>query len=372
MRTPHHDWLAARTVHLTGGCRAYNSFDPILEFEPNVPSKPKAQITLRGYNTLFADLKNSGLVPIGCDFISNSLEARSLVPPNWRTFHAWPDTIWPCQEEIDRWAQIGYAASNSKDVKLWDLARRVSHQLRVCAWRLRQVSESYREQLYAATGSGEFRIGVRFQDGFTWLAYLAIQAFLVDACILRDYLAEFYAAYACPDPDLVKGGQITRMSILKKKVLDKVTQSTDATRELKTATAEGGWLYKLGAYRNLVVHCVPLARADASLLALTTELTIAGVGAIPAISLPIPENPSAIAKSRAASTYLTVLEDQFLFFVRANRGATPSMDGLVYAYSCLDRLTKLIRVLASYSPVAPEVPHITDADVIGEIKVTKV
>ena len=297
---------------------------------------------------------------------------KALVPTNWRTYHPWQDTVWPCRDEIDRWAQIGYAASKTKNVKLWDVARRISHQLRVVQWRLRQISESYREQLHARAASAGFRTGVRFEDGFTWLAYLSVQAFLVDACVLRDYLAEFFAAFACPDRDLSQRYQITRMAALRTKILDKITLSNEATSELQAITKEGGWLFELGAYRDLVVHCVPLARADRSLQALTTELIITGVGPIPAISLPIPRDPSAIAQSRASGAHLATLEEELTFFVRANRGTAPSLDGLVYAYVSLDNLTKLTRMLAGHSPVAPELPHITEADFIGEIKITRV
>lgn len=372
MRTPHPEWLAARVVHLTGGCRAYNDFDPLLEFEPALASGQKVRMNIREYKSLYADLKRADLAAIGYDFITNSLEAKSLVPTNWRTFHPWPGSVWPCQDEIDRWSHIGYAGSKANDPKLWDIARRVSHQLRVCAWRLRQISESYREQLHAKTAAGEFKAGVRFEDGFTWLSYLSIQAFLVDACVLRDYLAEFYAMYACPERDLIGDLQITSMSGLKKRALDKLTTTNKVTDELKSATTKGGWLHLLGAYRDLVVHCVPLARADSSLMALSSELTIPGAGSLPAVSLPLPDDPSAISQSRASGQHLVSLKDELSFFVRANRGSAPSTDGLIYAYGCLDRLTKLVCDLGTHSPLQPEMPHITDANVIGEIKVTRV
>jgi hypothetical protein len=373
MPAPHPEWPAVRIVHLTGGCRAYNGFDPLLEFEPAMVSGQEVRMNIREYKSLYDDLGRAGLAIIGCDFISSSLEAKALIPTDWRTFHSWPGTIWLCQEEIDRWSGIGYAGSKAKKPGLRDIARRVSHQLRVCAWRLRQISEGYQEQLHAQTADGEFRSGIRFEDGFTWLGYLSIQAFLVDACVLRDYLAEFYAMYACPEPDLlVSGPQITSMSGLKKRVLDKLSSTNPVTHELKLATSKGGWLHLLGAYRDLVVHCVPLAKSDSSLKALTTELSIQGAGMLPAVSLPLPNDPLAISQSRAAGAHLTTLEDELSLFVKANRGAAPSKDGLIYAYICLDNLTKLVHNISAHSPLPPEIPHITDDDVIGEIKVIRI
>ena len=368
MRTRHPDWLAARVVHLTGGCRARNDFDPLLVFEPALASGETLQMNLRAFNSLYAQLNTANLSSIGFDFVTDSTQASGLIPADWRPYHPWSSSIWPCQDEIDRWSQIGYAGSKAKDSKLWDIARRVSHQLRVCAWRLRQISESYREQLHSRTATGEFKAGARFEDGYTWLCYLSIQVFLVDACVLRDYIAEFYSMYACPEPDLISGLHITSMSALKKQALDKLSSTNQITDELKSATKMGGWLHLLGAYRNLVVHCVPLARSDSSLAALSTELVICGIGSLPAVLLPLPENPSAISKSRASGEHLASLDEELSFFVKANRGSIPSTDGLVYAHECLGNLTKLVWSLQEHAPLKPEIPHFIEDDVGGEIK----
>lgn len=364
-------WLAARTVHFPGGCRAFNGFDPTLEFEPTLSGGKRIRSTIRAYSSLYADLKALELAPIGVDFLSSPRDLQMAAPANWRSFHPWPDTAWPCQDEIDKWAQIAHAGAKIEDSGLWDIARRISHQLRVAAWRLRQVSDAYRDQLRSRTEGGSFRVGQRFEDAFTWLGYLALQTFLVDACVLRDYLAELYAMYACPDRTLAGANVITSMSGLKKRVLDKLSSVDPVTAELQKATAAGGWLHVLGAYRDLVVHCVPLARADASLMALLTEMQIKGTESLPAISLPLPNDPLAISKARAAGEHLSRPKEEMTFFVKANRGEAPSMDGLIYAYISLDHLTRLARLLSSQSPVEPQVPHITDADVIGEIKVTR-
>ncbi len=369
MSTRHPGWLAARVVHLAGGCRAHNNFDPLLVCEPALASGHKVQMNLRAYNSLYTELSTAGLSSIGFDFATDSTKARGLELADWRPFHHWSTSIWPCQDEIDRWSQIGYAGSKAKDPRLWDIARRVSYQLRVCAWRLRQISESYREQLHARTATGKFKVGTRFEDDHTWLCYLAIQAFLVDACVLRDYLAEWYSMYACPEPDLVSGVRITSLSGLKKQALDKLSSTNGITEELKSAAKKGGWLHLLGAYRDLVVHCVPLARSDASLMAFSSELVICGAGSLPAVSLPLPENPSAISKSRASGEHFATLEDELSLFVASNRGSSPSTDGFTYAHGCLENLTKLVWGLGQHAPLKPEIPHFTEDDVSGEIKI---
>lgn len=365
-------WLASRVVHLLGGCRAYNGFDPVLEFRPTQTSGRTAQSTIRGYYTLFTDLENMDLGVVGADFNSGLREAKIFLPADWRTYHASSGSNWACSNEIDRWAQIGNAGYRSKNIALWDIARRISHQLRVCSWRLRQISECYREQLHAQTISGRYKAGNWFEDEFTWLGYLSIQAFLVDACVLRDYLAEFYALYACSEPLVARGASpITSISgLLKKGVLSTSVCANPVTKELKLATDEDGWLYLMGAYRDMVVHCVPLARAEVSLYALNTELHVRGVGVLPSISLPLPANPAAIKKSRAKQEHLLTLQDDLESFAQVSKGGVASADGLAYAYTCIDNLTKLANQLATYSPLPPEIVSLSDEDIIGDIKVT--
>src|SRR5208282_747723 len=132
-------WLAVRIVHLPGGCRAVNGFDPRVEFEPLAVNGKTAAITTREYATLFADLHTLGLKPFGVDFYSSDLEARGLVPPEWRPYHRWPDTAWPCSDEAERWSHIGHAAFSRKNARLWDIGSRIAHQMRVCSCRLRQI-----------------------------------------------------------------------------------------------------------------------------------------------------------------------------------------------------------------------------------------
>ena len=241
----HPEWLAARTVHLVGGCRAFNGFDPIVEFFPRTLDGQMLRIQSKHYGSLYADLKSLDVAPIGFEFLTNSLEAKGLVPKNWRTFHPWGGkNVWPCNDQMDAWAQIAYAASEESNAVLWDLARRISHQLRVCAWRLYQLSDAYHAQLRTRTTEHDFKPGQRFEDGFTWLGYLAVQAFLVDACVLRDYLAEFFAYYVCTVSERPQI-HISSMAGLVKHVLKKDLSSDPIFSDLRIATSAGGWLYVL-------------------------------------------------------------------------------------------------------------------------------
>src|SRR5690606_22337761 len=100
---------------------------------------------------------------------------------------------WHCFNQADIWSHIAHAAIKQNNGLLWDVAQRISHLLRVCDWRLRQVSECYRDLLYAIVQAHEYTEGRRFMDRHTWLIYMEIESFLVSACVLRDSLAEYRA-----------------------------------------------------------------------------------------------------------------------------------------------------------------------------------
>jgi len=338
---------------------------------PVPPGRPEPRFLARTYGTLYRDLQARDLLPIGFEFLSNSLEAKGLVPTNWRSYHPWgPKNIWPCEIQIEEWAQVGWVASQEGMAELWDLARRISHQLRVCAWRMYQLSETYHAQLKARTAERNISTGLRFDDGFTWLGYLAAQAYLVDACILRDYLAEFFVAFVCPE--LAPKVRITTMAGAKKHILDKTKSSDPLFAELASATSKGGWLFQLGAYRDLCVHCVPLARAESRLFAVGTAIPIKGAAPLIGVSLPLPADPSAIAAERASPRRGARLAEELKLMTSATRGEVSTADALLYCYSALDRLTHLATKLRAYSPKEPKIPRLTDEDVIGVITVRRI
>lgn len=357
-------------MHLPGGIRAVNGLDPQVVFEPlSVRGKSATSMT-QAYEMLFADLQTLRLNLFGVDFYSHNLEAKGLVPPEWRPFHRWPETAWPCSDEAQRWSHIGHAAFSRKNARLWDVSSRIAHQIRTCSWRLRQVSEAYTDQLFAKVNGEKLCTGTRFADGFTWLAYLSIQAFLVDACVMRDYLSEFYALYLCPEAEILGGGPITSMGSLKKRVLNKISSPDAETSTLQAATSVGGWLHRLGCYRDLVVHSAPLAKAQGRLFAILEEVPL-GDDALPAVRVPIPADPEAAKKSRADGSRFDNFENQYELFVKANYGDAESLDGLAYCHGVLEEMARLAAHLANRSPIAPETPHFDQSNIIGEIRITR-
>lgn len=363
------EWPAARLIHLSGGCRAINNPGPTVDLHPAALNGKNARIDLKEYGAIYADLESLGLPIVGVDFYSHVMEVEGRVPPNWRPYHKSPISVWSCQETGQKWRRISLGAHQRKNGRLWDLASRISHQSRVCGWRLRQISDAYHEQLVAHLQDGEFLEGQCFEDEFTWLAYLSIQSFLVDACVLRDYLAEFAAHFVYGPQAGIGKVNVTSMSGLKTKFLDKSAQSDSLSVVLKEATGDGGWIKELGSYRNLVVHSAPLAKAQKKLLAVSAVLKIGDSSALPSIRCPIPQNPQGISAARACGEHFEDFTAQFDAFVSAAVGESPSADGLAYSHGVLGRLGDLSSMLSDRSPVPPEKIVINKADLLEPIQI---
>jgi len=329
---------AARIIHLVGGCRAINNPGPIVNFEPVTVEGKAEQFKIDTYGSIYLRLEALGIGIIGVDFYTHILEFKRIKLPQWRSFQRAKNTSWPVWEIAQKWSNIAYAAFKNKIGKLWDIGSRISHQLNVCDWRLREISESYRNQLSAKIRGNDFEVGQSFEDDFTWLAYLSIQSFLVDACILRDYLAEFVSEF------IYNESKITRMSSLKNKILNKTTSNDYLIQNIKQQTSEDGWIKLLGDYRNLIVHYAPLALAERRLFSVCDKLTIGENICLPIIRCPIPENPARISASRYSSNHFANFEDQLNVFAKAAKGDIPIIDGLDYASAVLGNLATLLEL----------------------------
>lgn len=363
---------AARIVHLVGGCRAINNPGPIVNLEPVTLEGKAGQFKIDTYGSIYLRLEAVGIGIIGVDFYSHILEIKGIVLPNWRSFHRAKTTSWPVDQVAQKWRNIAYAAFKNKNGQLWDIGSRIGHQLRVCNWRLREISEAYRNQLNAKIKSNDFKVGQSFEDDFTWLSYLSIQSFLVDACILRDYLAEFVSEFVYKNIISLSNCKITTMGSLKKKVLNKITDNDYFTHKLKQETSKNGWITLLGYYRDLVVHSAPLAQAERRLFSVCDKLPMDENRSLPIIRCPIPENPSKILASRSSGIHFANFDDQLNMFVKAAKGDIPMIDGLDYASAVLYNLATLLEIAADKSPLAPQMMVFNRSNIIGDVKVENV
>ncbi|MGQ7814122.1 hypothetical protein ACUTAH_00320 [Metapseudomonas furukawaii] len=360
------DWLPViREVHLLGGCRAINYIEPKVSLVPNTTGSKVASFELRGFGQLFYALRDLKLGVVGCDFFTHNDEVFGINPPQWRSINLVFPT-WLCTDQGQEWSFISHSAFKNKEAVLCDVASRISHQLRSCEWRLRQLSESYREQLNSEIKGRGFEEGRRFANGYTELCYLSFQSFLVDACILRDYLSEFYWLVTCGGDG--GAGKVTTLSGLLRKWKDSPPRDK-VGRQLHASAKPGQWMFDLGAYRDLVVHSAPLAKADRTLYAVCQSLAVTGGERLPGIKLPVPNNPSEIKGSRSSGRYFDDPELNFARFSNALENVDDAKDALEYAHLSMQLLGAMAKSVSDISPLRPEMPIITSEDMIGGLEI---
>ncbi|MGY8810839.1 MAG: hypothetical protein ACKVK5_07365 [Pseudomonadales bacterium] len=357
-----------REVHLYGGGRALNCLNSTVDITPKTVNGKHARVKLKNFGGLYSDLIKLGLNIVGCDFFTSTESAEGSRPPEWRSRNV-IGPAWLCTDQGNEWSFIAHAAFKQKNGLLYDIASRISHQLRACEWRLRQLSEAYADQLKSRISSKPFKDGQRFLDGYTSLCYLALQAFLVDACVLRDYLAEFYFETS-PQKDASNVKKITTMAGLIKSWKGAIPPDA-AGKEIMASTKPRNWLFELGAYRDLVIHTAPLAKAGQRLYAVTRSFVLLNNEQLPGIKLPLPSDPAGLKSARSSGRYF---QDPELNFARARNiidDIENTKDSLEYAHICMQLLSTMSSSVSKNSPIKPEVPIITSADTIGGIKITR-
>jgi len=369
MKNNTQNWpIAIRVIHLKGGGRAINNAGPSVIVHPQTIDRKELKLQLKTYGSIYSNLEVLGFDIIGTDFYAHVSETEGNAPPQWKPFHRQDETVWPTTEVTRLWRQIAHASFKRKKGFLWDISSRIAHQLRVVAWRLREISEIYRIQLRSRINRGDYEEGIMFEDRNTWFIYNALQTFLVDACILRDYIAEFAGNVIFSNRYNLKTQAITGISGLIKNVLDKVPEPDALINQFKVATDNGGWIKTLGDYRNLIIHSAPLAYAEKKLFAICDSFNIEQNKKFPAIRCPIPDDPGNIKKSRAKGIHFENFSDQFDKFSKAARGEIPSLDGVEYAHMILKNLVDLSKSLSKESPIKPEKIVIDKLDIIDSIK----
>jgi len=359
------EWPAARVFHLTGGARATNLTSPEVSFEPFLVSGQPFKFTGRDFRSIPAEIQALGFKIIGVDHYTSRMELDGQFPPDWRILM--PN--WLAWEQGQVWSRIANAAYGTKNGHAWDLAARISHQFRVCDWRVRQICGAYAEQLLARVKQGDAKDGLRFEDGFTELAYIAIQSYLIDACILRDYVAEFIANVIWTIHGVENERPSTTMGSLIRRVLPRIPRPNQLASLVESSTSGDGWLKKLGAYRDLVVHAAPLKMAGGRLVGLIEERSLPSGQSMAILRLPVPVNPLELITERSSQQLFADFSEHVKALINSVLGKTAWVDALDYVASVHHQLSDFASKVAAESPVKGTIITITDADIFGEIRI---
>jgi hypothetical protein len=351
-------------IHVFGGVRAIYEESGAIKVHPDLLSGGTLEIPTASYREIVRNVKALNLSVVGIESLVHSWELNRVIPPNWRPFHELNSAPYVLFETGDKWSDIGHAAHKRRVGKLWDIAARISYQIKTCAWRLFEISEGYAQQLWSLKVRDKFEEGSRFDDLRTRTVYLAIQALLIDACVLRDYLAEFAAGYIYASAP----SGVRTVSNLKKYLFSKPELADPLSIELRHATDKNGWLSELGHYRDLVVHSAPLATAKERLWVLCSAHNLPNGAKLPALRFPLPNDPAAIRSARSRGDLFEDFAKLIHDFVDATRPDVTSKDALQYLHTVLGKLGEIAAKFSTFSPLPPEMPVLTDADIIGPIR----
>lgn len=359
-----------RIVHLQGGIRAINNPGSEIIIIPGPDNNPNKKFNISRYPELIASLAKQGLLVIGVDFYEMANQIKGHLPPTFRSVHMRQASGYPAWEAEDVWSCLANAGFEKGDIEFADICRRITFEIRATNWRLRELSEAYNSELTALSEMKKFKEGTKFESRNSFFIYLSTHALLVEICTLRDYIAEFIANYILhkylPNSNIT----IKTMSGLRKKILPIASKDNIFAKELYDITDENSndpWLIRLGAYRNLVVHFVPLIDATHRGFLVQKILRSKNAENYPSIFFPIPPNPIKIEKMRTKGLAFSTVEEWLKASANYDCDKDAAPDALDYCSEVVGRMMILANHVAKISLISPKRAELTQKDIIGPI-----
>ncbi len=351
-----------RIVHLSGGIRAINNPGSIVSVTPTLKDSD-ISFEIPSYNSLVATLKKKILsCPFGIDFYRIPEEIGGLYPPYWRS-------VTLTHRAIDTWRQLFNSGHSEKDYEFAEISSKIAFQLKAIEYRLREISESYHSELSAVCAKKEFKEGNGIESPNSYPIYLSVHSFLIDACILRDYLSEFLSIYHYGKYKKVDSLSALLKDVIKKKKID--DRISKVIFEITDEKNPFGWLSKLTAYRNLVVHNIPLIYSEGRTYVLLVKNKIAKNVEIPSILFPLPKDPHKIRNLRSKNELYKDFGNWKSSILKNPLDDKIIHDALSYCYLFLMRISEFALDIATSSPYKPSQPNITEKDIIGEVQIKR-
>lgn len=336
-----------RIVHIQGGIRLINETNPIVKLLNHSLDGKELSFQISDYGQLYSDIEKFNLEIIGIDFYEHNSQLTNKELPDWQPF----SKMWLHMKSSNLWSNISYGSYKAKNAKLWDLASRISYQLSLIAFRLKEISNSYNSQLLSILDNN-YKNELKFMNSYTWFCHMSIQSCLIDICILRDYLAEYIAKFIFNSEINITTMSGLRKKILNQKDIDESILKDPIYLELKNITDEQGWLKTLGDYRDLIIHSTPLAQAENKLFAIYKIIEI-HKKEVPTIFCPIPKNPQNIYQNRSKEYFFNDFNKLFYDYIYDDE-TDLKIDGLNYCYQVVNLMAKLSLKIGMRSPIEPE------------------
>lgn len=354
--------IVYREIHLLGGAFLVN--DPedseSVILHPHTVDKKRAIFRIDEFKKLYRVVEKYNLGKmVGVDFVHHADQIEGKMPVEWRFSNCYNNISWANIEACWTWSNIGNEAYTQQNGHLWDLSKRISHQVNLLNQTLRDLSLAYRNQLFSVID--DFKPNKKFINGFSDDIYTKFQHFLYDACVLRDYISEFVFHYVVPSH---LKGDILHMNTTSKifnKFFKERNDLTEYELFYKQICSETGWINKLGIYRDLVMHACPIAMSNKRNYIRTTTLSLPDNQLLPLVVAPIPKSPELIKIDRNSFKYFTDFQKQTDSFFDLSNDESSSIDILTYAISAMNDFTELLWRTISQSPLKGKIltfgPH---------------
>jgi len=351
---------AIRILDLAGGARALNNPGPKVTVFPTVKGEA-AEYEIKTYGELIQSIRRAGLAVVGNEFIDDPDEIAGLRESDWRAvYDPMGDARWPSDDIQQLWSQIGHAAGGLDRMSIFEKAGHIAIQLRVCTKRLQDFCYRHHRHLVALCRAGDFKPGHRMDGRFSDDIFISAHAAFGELASLRDHLAIFVAREILG----ISNANVDSMV----KLVDHRDFKSSVHPVADAIRAAGNWLSLFADYRNLIVHNAPLAAVNGRIAILQFEQPTRNGVPLAGVSLLLPPNPGQLRAALRSNSG----PSSFKAWVEIVREATPNgPDALTYVHEVLGHFLRLAKLIGEHSPVPPQMVHITDADVIGEIKIER-
>jgi len=350
-----------RVAHLSGGGRATNPPGPQVSIYPT-PQAKSVEIQLRTYRSLMDVLDGLHLPVIGIEYYLDQDQIDGLYPSEWRPFDRAFEGGWPVTESIRRWADLSNAGVENDDFAFMDVCRRINVELSACSLKLLDLSEAYHRELQSLCRRGDYAEGGRFATANTAFVTARIHAFFSEVGTLRDYLAEFVFRFVLND--IVSAGNLRTMAGLRRVLVQAEIDHHPLVARILEITDErqpGGWMAILSAYRNLVVHCVPISQVSHKGLILSYCRMKLASTCMPAVAFLLPRDPFASMRLHNQEAPFENIKEWMQASLKAIL-ESDGLDALDYAHKVLVQIARLAIEIATFSPHPPKRRHLTEAD----------
>lgn len=361
------EWPAVgRIAWLKGGLVAINEPGKTVKIEAGIGGPILFSYQLNNFGSIFSTLVAQGFSVIGATYITDVEESQGIRVPEFRAYFA-KQSKWRAFEIHQQWRQVAHAASQQDKMALMDIASRIATELSYCETRLQGLSEAYAIQLGSKGRQGALNHEGGFQDSHSQRVYMAIHAMFWEIAVLRDYFAEFAAQFVFGIEKVTKFAKL--VPALARSGIDR----DELAQMLLAAGCDTppGWLTIFSKYRNLFTHSAPMEKVANVAFAQLTQVSLPDGRKIPDIYYPLPRDVVEIASRRAAGEHYKSFEEFVGDSINRNRNLhrETALDALSYLHAVFEQMVVIAEMLILRSPLEPEMIHLTEKDIVGEVKV---